>query len=519
MGAPPTLYSRLLRKKPVDLPAQSPVGREHGLSRSIGLFQLVMLGVGSTVGTGIFFVLAQTVPIAGPAVIISFGMAGLVAGLTALCYAEMASMLPLSGSSYSYAYATLGEGVAYLVACCLILEYAISAAAVAVGWSGYVNKALEILIGSPLPQTLSTAPLAAEGYSLHLGGPGYLNLPACVLVFLCCLLLVRGAKESARANAIMVLIKMGILGFFVFVAARGFSTTNLHPFAPSGVAGISAAAGTVFFTFVGLDAVSTAGEEVENPRRTLPRAIICALCIVTLLYVLVATVALGAQPAGRFAGQEAGLATILENLTGAAWPALILAAGAIISVFSVTLVTLYGQTRILFGMARDGILPRFFGRLSPHTQSPVANTVTVGLFVAAIAAVVPASVLWDLTSLGTLVAFMVVSIGVMILRHTRPDLPRGFKVPFYPILPLLSVASCIYLACNLSPATFVLFAVWLALASVFYFAYSMRHSRLEAAPQQRLTFPDRRVGTVLTPIPAVPDDRSQMDSAGRGSPR
>ena len=253
---------------------------------------------------------------------------------------------------------------------------------------------------------------------------------------------------------------------------------NLQPFAPFGFAGISAAAGTIFFTYVGLDAVSTAGEEVENPKRNLPIAIIAALVIVTSLYVLVAVTAIGVQPAAAFEGQEAGLATILQNLTGSNWPALVLAIGAVISVFSVTLVVLYGQTRILFAMSRDGMIPELFHRVNPRTMSPVANTIIVALFVGAIAAFVPDAILWDLTSMGTLVAFMVVSAGVMILRQTRPDMQRGFRVPFYPVLPILSILSCLYLIYNLD-RFFELFGVWLVFAAVFYFAYSARNSRLE----------------------------------------
>lgn len=483
-----TLGTRLLRKKPVEKLISETAGAdpEHGhLSRSITPFQLTMFGVGATIGTGIFFVLSQTVPTAGPAVIISFIMAGVVAGLTALCYAEMASMIPVSGSSYSYAYATLGEIVAYFVGACLLLEYGISASAVAIGWSGYLNKLFEILFGSGLPAWLSAAPIVADGYELSIGGDGYLNLPAAILVFLCCLLLIRGSRESARANAVMVVIKMAVLVLFIAIAATGFTAGNFQPFAPQGFAGISAAAGTIFFTYVGLDAVSTAGEEVQNPKRNLPIAIIAALIIVTSLYILTAVTAIGVQAPAAFEGQEAGLATILQNVTGSNWPAFVLAAGAVISVFSVTLVVLYGQTRILFAMSRDGLLPELFHRVNPRTLSPVANTIVVALFVGAIAAFVPDAILWDLTSLGTLTAFIVVSAGVIILRQTRPDMQRGFKVPFYPVLPILSILTSLYLIWNLNPRTFELFAVWLVFAAIFYFLYSVKKSRLE--PRARVT--------------------------------
>lgn len=488
MSQQQTLSYRLLRKKPVEKLISETQGTdpEHGhLSRSITLFQLVMFGVGATIGTGIFFVLSETVPSAGPGVIVSFLMAGVVAGLTALCYAEMASMIPVSGSSYSYAYATLGEIIAYFVGACLVLEYGISASAVAIGWSGYLNKLFEIVFGSGLPAALSSAPLISDNHRLAVGGDGYINLPAAILVFLCCLMLIRGTKESARANAIMVMIKIGVLILFIAIAATGFTSSNFQPFAPMGFAGISAAAGTIFFTYVGLDAVSTAGEEVENPKRNLPLAIIAALIIVTTLYILTAVTAIGVQPSAAFEGQEAGLATILQNLTGSNWPALVLAIGAVISVFSVTLVVLYGQTRILFAMSRDGLIPEMFYRVNPRTLSPVANTVAVALFVGTIAAFIPNDILWDLTSLGTLTAFIVVSAGVMVLRRTKPDMPRGFKVPFYPVLPILSILSSLYLISNLKLQTFELFGVWLFLAAIFYFLYSVKKSRLE--PKARVT--------------------------------
>jgi len=332
---------------------------------------------------------------------------------------------------------------------------------------------------------LSAAPIVADGYALSIGGDGYLNLPAAILVFLCCLLLIRGSKESAKANAVMVVIKICVLILFIVIAATGFTSANFHPFAPQGFAGISAAAGTIFFTYVGLDAVSTAGEEVQNPKRNLPLAIIAALIIVTSLYILTALTAIGVQAPSAFEGQEAGLATILQNLTGSNWPALVLALGAVISVFSVTLVVLYGQTRILFAMSRDGLIPELFHRVNPRTLSPVANTIVVALFVGAIAAFVPDAILWDLTSLGTLTAFIVVSAGVMILRRTRPDMPRGFRVPFGPVLPILSIVFASYLIWNLNPRTFELFGVWVFFAAIFYFLYSVKKSRLE--PKARIS--------------------------------
>ncbi|HRM73834.1 MAG TPA: amino acid permease, partial [Paracoccus sp. (in: a-proteobacteria)] len=370
---------------------------------------------------------------------------------------------------------TLGEGLAFLVAACLVMEYGVSAGAVAVGWSEYLHNLLLITTGYELPRALLHAPLVAEGYSLKFGGDGYINLPAAILVGMCCLLLMRGSRESARANAIMVVIKLGVLALFIAIALTAFNTENFTPFAPHGFAGVSAAAGSIFFTFVGLDAVSTAGEEVENPRRNLPRAIISALIIVISFYLLVTIAALGAQSQGMFEGQEAGLSVILQNVTGSTIPSVILSAGAVISGFSVTLVVLYGQTRVLFAMSRDGMLPPIFSRVNPHTLTPTANTIIVGCIVASIAAFLPSAVLWDLTSMGTLVAFTVVSAGVIILRYRRPDAPRGFRVPFFPVLPILSIISCLYLISSLSSIVFKLTAIWAVLAAIMYIFYSSRN--------------------------------------------
>ncbi len=375
------LRSELLRRKPVGESAHP-----HGpqLERTIGTFQLTMFGVGATIGTGIFFVLSSAVPEAGPAVIISFILAGVAAGLAALCYAEMASSVPVSGSTYSYAYATLGEIVAMGVAACLLLEYGVSTAAVAVGWSGYLNEALTNITGL----------VAAAGDPRRALGrrtPGVINLPAVVLVLLCMMLLIRGASESARLNAIMVVIKLGVLAMFIVIAFTAFNGSNFADFAPLGAPGSSTAAGTIFFSFIGLDAVSTAGDEVKDPQKTMPRALIAALLIVITFYVLVALAALGTQPWQDFEGQtEAGLSKILENVTGTPVWATILALGAVISIFSVTLVTLYGQTRILFAMGRDGMLPKLFAKVSPRTQTPVNNTIIVAIVVAILAALRPA---------------------------------------------------------------------------------------------------------------------------------
>jgi APA family basic amino acid/polyamine antiporter len=466
----------LLRCKPVRALISEHGGGETGqLARSIGLFQLTMLGVGSTIGTGIFVALTAAVPEAGPGVIVSFVIAGITAALTALCYAEIASTIPVSGSSYSYAYATLGEFVAYIVGACLLLEYAISASAIAVGWGQYLNELLLDVSGWQMPAAISQPP----------GAGGYFNLPAIVLVALCAALLIRGGRESTTVNAILVLLKLGVLAFFVVVALSAFSVKNLHPFTPRGWHGVGSAASTIFFSYIGIDAISTAGEEVDNPRKTLPLGIILSLLIVTSAYIAVAIAAIGAQQWTEFAGQDAGLAVILGNITGSAWPSMVLCLGAIVSIFSVTLVTMYGQTRILFAMSRDGLLPRVFQRVNPHTLTPTANTYIVAVFIALVAAMIPLDVLANLTSMGTLIAFSVVSVGVIILRRTRPDLPRGYKVPLFPFVPIASVLFCVYLIIGLPWNTFALFAIWISAALIIYFSYSFRHSVLGLQPVDR----------------------------------
>jgi basic amino acid/polyamine antiporter, APA family len=468
-----SLTQQVMRRKPVTaMTAEAGTDSTHGeLRRSIGLFQLTLFGVGATIGTGIFIVLTQAVPVAGPAVIWSFVMAGAVAGLTAICYAELASAVPVSGSSYSYAYATLGEGIAMVVAACLLLEYGVSAAAVAVGWSQYLNELFDNLFGFTIPDAISQAP--EQG--------GVFNLPAVLLILMCSALLIRGASESAKVNAVMVLIKIGVLILFIAVGVTGWDSNNLSNFSPFGLDGITSAAGIIFFSYIGLDAVSTAGEEVKNPRRNMPLAIIASLIVVTSLYVLVTIVAVSAQPFGSFEGQDAGLSAILEHVTGSTWPATVLAAGAVVSIFSVTLVVIYGQTRILFAMGRDGMIPSLFHRVNPRTLTPVPATIIVAVVVSLLAGVLPINFLAEMTSIGTLVAFLVVSVGVMVLRYTQPDLPRGFRVPLFPFVPILSILGCFWIIKDLRFITIAVFVIWASVAIAWYFFYGIRNSALGKA--------------------------------------
>jgi APA family basic amino acid/polyamine antiporter len=482
-----SLTEQMLRRRPV-LGAPVAHGASDHLKRTIGTFQLTMFGVGATVGTGIFFVLSVAVPSAGPGVVVSFIIAGIAAGLAALCYAELASAVPVSGSTYSYAYTTLGEFVAMGVAACLLLEYGVSISAVAVGWSGYVNKLLNNLFGFQIPNALSAAPWDSD--------PGIVNLPAIILIVMCALLLIRGASESATVNTIMVVIKLGVLAMFAIIAFTAFNADQFRDFAPFGVAGIGSAAGTIFFSYIGLDAVSTAGDEVKDPQRTMPKAIIAALLIVTSVYVLVTVAALGTQPWQEFGNQEeAGLATILDNVTGSTWASTILAAGAVISIFSVTLVVMYGQTRILFAMGRDGLLPARFAKVNPKTMTPVGNTIIVAIIVSILAGIIPLDKLADMVSIGTLVAFMIVSLGVIILRVREPDLPRGFKVPGYPVTPVLAILACGYILYSLHWYTWIAFSGWVAVALIYYLLWSRHHSALN----------DGGDGVIATAAPGVED--------------
>ena len=480
-----TLGQKLLRIKPAEDARAQAVG--SALERSLGIFSLAMIGVGATIGTGIFFTMAEAVPKAGPSVILSFLIAAVTAGLTALCYAELSFRIPASGSSYSFAYASLGEFAAFSMAACLLLEYGLAGSAVAIGWSDYLNNFLINATGWQIPASLHSPMLVAgaNGPEIH---PGQFNLPPIILVVLCVLLLIKGTTESAAVNTTMVLIKLAILLFFVAIAFSGFDSKNLHPFFhpetakdAGGMTGVAAAAGTVFFSFIGLDTVATAGAEVRNPKRSVPIAILAALAIVTVFYLLVAVAAVGAQPAAKFNGQEAGLAVILKDVTGKTWPALVLSAGAVISVFSVTLVTIYGQTRILYTISRDGLIPSIFHRVNVRTKTPVSNTVIVGLGVAIVAGLVDSNFLWDMVSMGTLTAFIVVSIAVPVMRRKGGDTPAsgGFRVPFGPyVVPALSIASCLYIMKDLSTLTFRIFFIWMAAALFVYFVYGLRNSRL-----------------------------------------
>ncbi|QGV81654.1 amino acid permease [Streptomyces ficellus] len=464
--------SALTRRKPVDLlVAEGGQGEGGSLRRSLSMWQLTMISIGATLGTGIFVVLGEAVPLAGPAVTVAFVFAGLTALFSALSYAELAGTIPVAGSSYSYAYATMGEVVAWICGWCLLLEYGVSVAAVAVGWGDYLNELLDGTIGVTLPTALSAPP----------GDGGIFNLPALIVVMLAMIFLLGGAKESARANTIMVVVKIAALVLFCTIGFMGFTSGNYSDFMPLGVSSIGAAGAILFFSYIGFDAASTAGEEAKDPKRDLPRAIMLSLVIVTALYVLVAAVAVGAWDWKKFEGSEASLAAIMNDVTGQSFWGTLLAAGAVISIASVVLTVLYGQTRILFAMSRDGLVPKVFGKVNPKTGTPRVNTVIVSLFCGILAAAVPLGELVNATSIGTLFAFALVNIAVVVLRYTKPDLDRSFKVPFGPVFPVLGFLFCGYSMYSLDMITWAYFGIWMAVGLVVYFVYGMRRSRLATA--------------------------------------
>lgn len=466
-----TVVQRLFRTKPTDeLVAEAGKGEGGELRRTMGLWQLTLFSVGATLGTGIFVILGQAVPKAGPAVVLAFVLAAVTALFSALSYAELAGTIPVSGSSYSYSYATLGELIAWICAWCLMLEYAVSVAAVAVGWGEYLNTFFKGLFGWELPAAITHSP----------GSGGVVNVTAILIVLLACWLLIGGSSESAAANVFFVMVKIAVLAFFCVVAFTAFQSGNFTPFAPMGVAGVTAAASQVFFSYIGFDAASTAGEEAKNPKRDLPLAIILSLVIVTVIYVLVATAAIGAMPWRGFdpKATEASLALIVDLATGATWPGLLVSFGAVIAIASVVLTVMYGQTRILFAMSRDGLIPRIFQKVDSRRQVPVANTLIVTAFISVLAGLVPLGQLAEATSIGTLFAFTLVNIGVLVLRRTRPDLPRSFRAPFFPLTPILGVLFCLLVMRGLDGVTWVAFLIWMGVGLIAYASYGYRHSRL-----------------------------------------
>jgi basic amino acid/polyamine antiporter, APA family len=458
----------------------------HQLKRSVTAVQLTAMGVGAIIGTGIFVVIGKGAGIAGPAVILSFVLAAVACTFSALSYAELASSIPVSGSAYTYSYATMGELVAWIIGWDLILEYGVSVAAVAVGWGGNVNAFLSAAFGVELPTAISQSP--SDG--------GVFNLPAVFIVVAITFLLVRGARESAGANLVMVAVKLVVLTFFIVISLIHFKPGNLQPFMPHGFNSVTSAAAIIFFAYIGFDAVSTGSEEARNPAKDLPFAVIGSLLICTVFYILTAVGALGIATSQQIENSDAPLATALQVGAGLDWAAGILALGALIAITSVVLVIFYGQTRIFFAMARDGLLPERMADVHPRFGTPAKLTVGLGVLIAILAAFVPLGAIVELVNIGTLFAFVLVNIGVIILRRTRPDMPRPYRVPFSPVFPLLGVLFAVYLMKDLPLATWIRFVIWLAAGLIIYALYGYRHSRLRRdlgpAPVQPTDAPDQR---------------------------
>jgi len=525
------MASQLFRKKSPDHLIAEAAAPDRQMKRALGPFALTCIGIGAIIGTGIF-ALAGTAaageqiqasiwktpitnfvqawwthaplvfgrPGAGPAVTLSFVLAGVACGFAALCYAELASMIPVSGSAYTYSYATLGEIIAWIIGWDLILEYAVGNMAVAVGWSGYFVRLCGSLFGLKFPVWAVNGYDTAKGivdqggealasYSsvtipTIAGYPIALNLPALLIVAAVTILLIYGIRESARTNNTIVIIKLSVVMFVIAFGAFMVHPTNWHPFVPTGVGGVLSGAAIVFFAFIGFDAVSTTAEETRNPQRDMPIGIIASLIICTILYVLMAAVITGARKYTTYFGDPAAVATAFAAYP---WATALISAGAIAGITSVLLVFQLGQPRIFMAMARDGLLPQYFAKIHPKFRTPHITTIWTGIFVGGVAAVVDIGSLSDLTNIGTLFAFILVCLGVMILRRTDANRPRPFRVPMNPIFPILGVCFCFVLMLSLPLETWIRFFVWLAIGLAIYFLYGVGHSKLRRGEDTGIT--------------------------------
>jgi basic amino acid/polyamine antiporter, APA family len=518
----------IFRTKSLNALLASTEDPHHTLRRSLGAVQLTLLGIGAIIGAGIFSSVGTAAagsvgrPGAGPALILSFVVTAVVCGFAALCYAEFASMVPVSGSAYTYSYATLGELVGWIIGWDLIIEYAVGNVAVAISWSGYFQELLRS-VGIRFPQWLGTdyrsavqaAAQIAEARAAGtdpaslglvveraaqalaqaprvLGFPLVFNLPAFLIVMGITWVLVVGIRESAWFNSAMVVLKLAIIAFFVILGSFYVQTENWTPFAPNGYTGVLSAAAIIFFAYIGFDAVSTAAEESRNPKRDMPIAIIASLVVCTIIYIGVAIVLTGMLPWTQL-GTAEPLATAFAGL-GMRWPTLIISLGAVFATTSVLLVFQLGQPRIFFSMARDGLLPAWAARVHPKYRTPHVTTWLTGIAVAVFAGVANINEVVDLTNIGTLFAFVLVCIGITVLRYKDPDRVRGFRVPFGPwLLPMLGAGFCIFLMIYLPPASWWRFFGWLVLGMAIYFSYGYNHSLVgkEIGRPARPDFPQR----------------------------
>ena len=501
------MFERILRRKSLDAILRESEAGEHHLKRALGWFDITMLGIGAIIGAGIFATIGTAVagdairPGAGPGIVLSFVITAVACAFCGLCYAEFASLVPISGSAYTYSYATLGELVAWVIGWDLILEYAVGNVAVAIAWAAYFHQFMSGL-GVHLPAWLAidyrsalqaattvagaggtvdpSVALAYEAWRTHptiLGIPVLFNGLAVGIVMLITWLLIIGVKESARVNNVMVLIKIAILGFFVYSGISYVRPEHWTPFLPNGMTGVWVGASLIFFAYIGFDAISTAAEECKNPSRDLPIGIIGSLGISTVIYIAVALVLTGMVPWEKLGVADplaAAFAFVHADVSAG-----IIALGAVVSMTAVLLVFQYGQPRIFFSMSRDGLLPPVFSRVHPRYKTPYVTTLWTGVAVAVVSASANINEIVELTNIGTLFAFILVCVGIILLRRREPGRPRAFRTPFVPLVPILGIASCVYLMAGLPGVTWARFGIWLVIGAVLYFLYGMRRSRVQ----------------------------------------
>jgi len=443
---------------------------DYQLRKALTVWDLTFLGIGAIVGAGIFVVTGVGAAIAGPGLSVSFVIASMACGFAAMSYAEFSSAIPVSGSVYTYTYVTMGEFLAWIIGWDLVLEYALGSSAVAVGWSGYFQSFISGF-GISLPVELTAA------YGALPGVDTWFNLPAFIIMMLVTAVLSKGVKESARMNNIMVVVKITVILLFIAIGAVYVRPANWQPFAPFGSKGIFEAAGIIFFAYIGFDAVSSAAEEVEKPEIDLPRGILFSLGICTFIYIAVTLVMTGMIPYTAYAGTSNPVSFAIQQ-AGQGWFGEIINIGALLGMTTVILVNNYGQTRIFYAMSRDRLLPPVFSRVHPVYRTPYASTWIIGIIAGLISALIPLHTILELTNLGTLMAFCIISIAVMIMRSTQPELPRKFRCPFVPVLPLCAIAFCGFLMIQLKVVAWLSFVGWLGIGLVIYFSYSRRRSNL-----------------------------------------
>jgi basic amino acid/polyamine antiporter, APA family len=458
---------KIFWRKTIDQLLEATEG-DKGLKRVIGTSGLLLMGIGAIIGAGIFILTGiASAFYAGPAIIISFVIAGAACLFTALCYAEFASMIPVAGSAYTYSYATLGELLAWIIGWDLILEYLVIVAAVAVGWSGYIVNIFTSL-GFILPPQLINPP-GVEG--------GIINIPAVLIIAGITWLLVRGAKQSSQVNTVIVVIKLSVILLFITIGVNYINPANYHPFFPYGWSGVFKGAAIIFFAYIGFDAITTAAEEVKNPKRTFPIAILGSLFISSILYIVVSGVLNGILPYYTFKQTAAPVAFALAQL-GINWANIVISIGALCGITSVLLVSFFGQSRVFFAMSRDGLLPEFFSRIHKDFRTPINGIVIVGIVASIIAAFLPITELAQLVNIGTLAAFIIVSASIIILRKQKPDLKRPFKTPLVPLIPILAIIFCLFLVSELPTITHIRFVVWLVIGLGIYYFYGRKNSLL-----------------------------------------